>query len=147
MDAVAAMNEGLARLIPVAYGMGVRFTAMRPGFVQASVPFQGNANHFGVTYAGVVFTVAEVLGGAMHVASFDASTHYPLVKRIEIDFVAPGRGPLTATAQLPDEEVARIRAAAAGGKVPFVLTAEVTGDDGTVVARTRGDYQIRPHGA
>lgn len=147
MDAVAAMNEGLSRLIPVAHGMGLRFTAMRPGFVQARVPFEGNANHFGVTYAGVVFTVAEVLGGAMHVASFDASTHYPLVKRVEIDFLAPGRGPLTATAQLPDEEVARIRAAAAGGKVPFVLTAEVTGEDGTVVARTRGDYQIRPHGA
>lgn len=147
MDPVAAMNAGLQQLIPVAHGMGVRFTALRPGFVRASVPFEGNANHFGVTYAGVIFTVAEVLGGAMHVASFDATTHYPLVKRIEIDFLAPGRGPLTATAELPGEEVERIRAAATDGKVPFVLSAEVTGEDGTVVARTRGDYQIRPHGA
>ena len=141
------MNAGLERLIPVAYGMGVRFTVLRPGCVQAAVPLEGNGNHFGVMYAGVTFTLAEVLGGAMHLASFDAATHYPVVKRLEIDFVTPGRGPLTATAHLPDAEVARIRTAAAGGaKVPFVLSAEVTGADGTVVARTRGDYQIRPHG-
>jgi acyl-coenzyme A thioesterase PaaI-like protein len=144
---VAAMNAGLEQLIPVAHGMGVRFVAMRPGFVQAQVPFDGNGNHFGVMYAGVIFTVAEVLGGAMHVVSFDPATHYPLVKRIEIDFLAPGRGRLTATAALPPEEVERIRAAAPAGKVPFVLTAEVSADDGTLVARTRGDYQIRPHGA
>ena len=146
-DLVETMNDGLQQLIPVAWGMGVRFTELRPGFARATVPFEGNANHFGVTYAGVVFTVAEVLGGALHWASFDVATHYPVVKRIEIDFVAPGRGSLTATASLPDEEVERIRAAAAAGKVPFVLTAEVTAEDGTVVARTRGDYQIRPHGS
>ncbi|MBE7188974.1 YiiD C-terminal domain-containing protein [Jatrophihabitans endophyticus] len=144
---VTGMNAMLEKLIPRAWQMGVRFTELAPGLARASVPLEGNANHFGVIYAGVTFTVAEVLGGALHTASFDPSTHYPLVKSLTIDFTAPGRGPLTAEATLPADEVARIRAAAApDAKVDFVLEATVTGEDGTVVARTRGDYQIRPFG-
>lgn len=141
------LNAGLEGLIPVAHKMGVRFTELRPGFVSAEVPQEGNGNHFGVVYAGVTFTVAEVLGGAIHFATFDASTHYPLVKKITIEFLAPGQSTLTATASLPDDEVARLRAAAQPGeKVGFVLVAEVHGADGTLVARTSGDYQLRPHG-
>ncbi len=147
-DPVGMMNAALKQLIPVAADMGVTFTDMRPGFVRAEVPFEGNGNHFGVVYAGVIFTVAEVLGGAIHFATFDVSTHYPLVRGLEIDFVAPGKTRLAASASLSDEEVARIKAEAAPGvKVPFRLDAEVVGEDGTVVARTRGDYQLRPFGA
>jgi acyl-coenzyme A thioesterase PaaI-like protein len=127
--------------------MGVEFVEMRPGFVRAQVPFEGNGNHFGVIYAGVTFTLAEVLGGAIHFATFDVSTHYPLVKSLSIDFLAPGKGPLSASATLTEEEVTRIKAAATpDAKVPFVLEAEVVGEDGTVVARTHGDYQLRPFG-
>ena len=140
-------NGVLAQFIPVAAGMGVQFTEVRRGFVQASVPFEGNANHFGVVYAGVIFTVAEVLGGAIQLATFDAATHYPVVKSVQIDFLAPGRSRLTASASLAEDEVVRIAAeAATGAKVPFVLEAEVVGEDGTLVARTRGDYQLRPFG-
>jgi acyl-coenzyme A thioesterase PaaI-like protein len=146
-DPVVIMNAALEQLIPRAHQMGVEFVEMRPGFVRAEVPFEGNGNHFGVIYAGVIFTVAEVLGGAMHFATFDVATHYPLVKNMTIDFIAPGKGPLSASTSLSDDEVARIRAAATpDAKVPFVLEAEVVGEDGTVVARTRGDYQIRPFG-
>ena len=138
-------NAALASLIPRAHQMGVRFVEVRPGLVRAAVPADGNGNHFGVMYAGVTFTVAEVLGGALALATFPAGTHYPVVKRMEIDFVAPGRSELTATAALADDEIARLRAAARPGtKVPFVLVAEVVDADGRLVARTRGDYQLRP---
>jgi acyl-coenzyme A thioesterase PaaI-like protein len=144
---LAVMNAALEQLVPRAHQMGVRFVEMRSGFVRAEVPFEGNGNHFGTVYAGVTFTLAEVLGGAMHFASFDVSTHYPLVRAMTVDFLAPGRGALSAAASLSDAEIATVRAAAAhGGKAAFVLNAEVTAADGTVVARTRGDYQIRPHG-
>jgi acyl-coenzyme A thioesterase PaaI-like protein len=146
-DPVATANAALEALVPRAHQMGVRFVALRPGFVQAGVPPDGNGNHFGVLYAGVTFTVAEVLGGGMHLASFDPTTHYPLVRRMEIEFLAPGRGALTAVATLAPDEVERIKTeAGAGATVPFELVAEVTGADGTLVARTRGDYQLRPFG-
>ena len=141
------LNSALETLIPVAHRMGVRFVELRPGFVKAEVPAEGNGNHFGVIYAGVTFTLAEVLGGAIHFATFDVSTHYPLVRSVTIDFLAPGKGTLTATASMSDDEIARIKALATpDAKVPFVFEAEVTGEDGTVVARTRGDYQLRPFG-
>ncbi|HET6876079.1 MAG TPA: YiiD C-terminal domain-containing protein [Jatrophihabitans sp.] len=144
---LAAVNAALEQLVPRAHQMGVRFLQLQPGAVRAEVPAEGNGNHFGVVYAGVIFTVAEVLGGAMHFASFDASSHYPLVRHVDIDFLAPGRSRLVASATLPAEEIDRIRATAGTGtKVDFVLHAEVVGDDGTVVARTRGDYQLRPFG-
>jgi acyl-coenzyme A thioesterase PaaI-like protein len=143
----AGMNAMLEQLIPRAWQMGVRFVEMRPGYVRAEVPYEGNGNHFGVIYAGVTFTVAEVLGGAIHAATFDPTTHYPLVRSLNIDFLAPGKGTLTASASLSDAEIARIKAEAApDAKVAFVLEAEVIGEDGTVVARTHGDYQIRPFG-
>jgi acyl-coenzyme A thioesterase PaaI-like protein len=144
---VSTINAMLEQLVPRAHEMGVRFLEMRPGFVLAEVPFEGNGNHFGVIYAGVIFTLAEVLGGALHFATFDATTHYPLVKRLTIDFHSPGRGRLLASAALAEDEIARIRAAATpDAKVRFVLEAEVVGEDGTLVARTRGGYQIRPFG-
>jgi acyl-coenzyme A thioesterase PaaI-like protein len=146
-DPVTMINAALEQLIPRAHQMGVEFVELRPGFVRARVPFEGNGNHFGVVYAGVTFTVAEVLGGAIHFATFDVTTHYPLVKSLTIDFLAPGTGPLSASAALSADEIDRIKAAATpDAKVPFVLEAEVVGADGTVVARTRGDYQLRPFG-
>src|SRR3954462_12727300 len=144
-DPVQALNSALRQLIPVAAKIGIEFTEVRPGFVSSTVPFEGNGNHFGTIYAGVIFSVAEGLGGGMHFATFDATTHYPLVRDIRIEFLAPGRSRVTATARLSDDEVGRIRAeAATGAKVPFVREAEVLGEDGTLVARTHGDYQLRP---
>jgi thioesterase domain-containing protein len=141
------INAGMEQLIPRAHQMGVRFIEVRPGLVRSSVPFEGNGNHFGVMYAGVVFTVAEVLGGAMHFATFDATTHYPLVRSLTIDFLKPGRGDLVASASLDEATIERVRAEAATGvKAAFVLEAEVVGEDGIVVAKTHGDYQIRPFG-
>lgn len=146
-DPVALMNAGLEQLIPRAWQMGVRFTDIRPGYVRAGVPFEGNGNHFGTIYAGVIFTLAEVLGGALHFATFDATTHYPLVRGIDIKFLKPGRGPLSASASLDEQTIERIKAEATPDqKVPFELHAQVVSEDGTVVATTVGDYQIRPHG-
>jgi acyl-coenzyme A thioesterase PaaI-like protein len=140
-------NAALEHLVPRAHQMGVRFVELRSGYVRAEVPFEGNGNHFGTVYAGVIFTLAEVLGGGMHFATFDATTHYPLVRGMSIEFSAPGRGPLTAVAELDQATIAAVRAEAAEGrKAPFELRATVTGEDGTVVAITIGDYQLRPHG-
>ncbi|MEO6886231.1 MAG: DUF4442 domain-containing protein, partial [Jatrophihabitantaceae bacterium] len=84
---------------------------------------------------------------AMHMASFDATaTHYPLVKGMRIDFLAPGKGRLSASATLTAAQVAEIKAAAANGKVSYELRAEVVDSDGKLVVSTVGDYQIRPYG-
>ncbi len=60
---VELMNTALGSTIPTAHNMGVRVVEARRGFAATTVPVEGNGNHFGVIYAGVQFTVAEILGG------------------------------------------------------------------------------------
>jgi thioesterase domain-containing protein len=141
------INTTMEFAIPVAHNMGVRVVEASPGHAVATMPFEGNGNHFGVMYAGVLFTVAEVLGGVISIASFDNSTYYPLVKDLRITFLRPAKSSVRATATLDEETLGRIEAeAAAKGKADFVLDAVVTDDGGQVVATTQGLYQLRAIG-
>ncbi|MQA63582.1 MAG: DUF4442 domain-containing protein [Actinophytocola sp.] len=142
------VNAGLEFTIPVAHGMGVRAIEVRPGFAATEVPIEGNGNHFGVMYAGVLFTVAEILGGAISIATFDTSTYYPLVRDLQIAFRKPAKTNVRASATLAEDTIATVtREAAAHGKADFVLDAELTDADGVVVATTHGLYQLRTYGS
>ena len=138
------MNSALESSIPIAHKMGVKVVEARPGFAATSVPAEGNGNHFGVIYAGVLFTVAEVLGGIIPLITFDRSKYFPLVKNLDIQFVAMAKSDVRAEATLDDQTIARVEAEAAErGKADFTLEAVVTDADGQTVATTRGLYQLR----
>ncbi|MGW5138274.1 PaaI family thioesterase [Nocardia beijingensis] len=141
------VNGALEFTIPIAHKMGVQAVEVRRGYAATSVPAEGNGNHFGVMYAGVLFTVAEILGGAIAVATFDNSAFYPLVKDLHIFFRKPAKTDVRAEATLTEDEIARVTAeAAANGKSDFTLRAVVTDAAGVVVAETEGLYQLRAHG-
>jgi thioesterase domain-containing protein len=141
---VDMMNGALESTIPIAHKMGVKVVEARPGFAATSVPAEGNGNHFGVIYAGVLFTVAEVLGGIIPLITFDRSKYFPLVKNLDIQFVAMAKSDVRAEATLDDQTIARVEAEAAErGKADFTLEAVVTDADGQTVATTRGVYQLR----
>ncbi len=141
---VDMMNGALESTIPIAHKMGVKVVEARPGFAATSVPAEGNGNHFGVIYAGVLFTVAEVLGGIIPLITFDRSKYFPLVKNLDIQFVAMAKSDVRAEATLDDQTIARVEAEAAErGKADFTLEAVVTDADGQTVATTRGLYQLR----
>ena len=89
--------------------MGIKAVDVRRGYAAATVPLEGNGNHFGVVYAGVQFTVAEILGGIIAIASFDAAKYYPLVKKVDIEFTAAARTDLRAEASLDERRVASHR--------------------------------------
>lgn len=144
---VDVFNNVLEAAIFTAHGMGVRGVELRPGHAAATAPMEGNGNHFGVMYAGVLFTVAEVLGGALALSTFDVARYYPLVKDLRITFLKAARSDVRAEASLTEDEVARVATEAAErGKSDFTLDAVVTDADGTVVATTHGLYQLRAHG-
>jgi len=145
---VETMNGALESTIPIADKMGVKVVEARPGFAATTVPAEGNGNHFGVIYAGVLFTVAEVLGGIVPMITFDTAKYFPLVKNLEIQFVAMAKSDVRAEATLDDETIARVEAEAAErGKADFTLEAVVTDADGQTVATTRGLYQLRAIGS
>jgi acyl-coenzyme A thioesterase PaaI-like protein len=145
-DLLELINQTLKSTIPTAHNMGIKVVEARPGFAAATVPVEGNGNHFGVIYAGVQFTVAEILGGVIAMSTFDAEKYFPLVRGVDIQFVAMARTLLRAEAALDDATVARVAAdAEANGKADFTLDAVVKDADGQVVSTTRGLYQLRAH--
>jgi thioesterase domain-containing protein len=146
-ETVSMMNAGIERMVPIAHQMGVRFVEVARGNVTAEVPAEGNTNHVGTVYAGVLFTVAEILGGAMAMASFDPARYYPIVKDLQIKFRRPAATAVRATTTLGEDAIAKAAAdAERDGKADFVLDAELTDAAGTVVATSHGIYQLRAHG-
>ena len=141
------MNGAMAYTIPPAHKMGIKAVEARRGYAAASVPLEGNGNHFGVVYAGVQFTVAEILGGIIALSTFDSAKYYPLVKNVDIKFTGMARSDLRAEASLDEDEIGRIEAEAAEkGKADFTLDAVVKDEAGQTVSVTRGLYQLRAHG-
>ena len=134
--------------VPILEAMGIRVVEVRPGFAAAELPPEPNVNHFGVTYAGSLFSVAEMLGGLLALTTFDfdgeLAGFVPLVKESTIRFRRPALGVVRAEASLAAPEAARVREdALATGRGEFVLEATLTDAAGEVVATTLGTYQVR----
>ncbi len=144
MSITDEITASIKELIPIVAAMGVEVIEAEANSVAARLPSAPNVNHFGTSYAGSLFTVAEVLGGVFARTSLVAEGGVPLVKRVEIDFLRPAMTDVVARTTLSDEEITRVLAEyAERGKSDFELLAEVTDEAGTVVARTRGLYQLR----
>ena len=123
---------------------GMKVLELRRGYVKCMMPFAGNGNHIGTMYAGALFTVAEMPGGALFLSSFDAGRFYPVVKELDLRFLKPARSDVTIELALDDIQVASLAAEAAQkGKAEFILEGQIKTADGTVVAESRGVYQIR----
>ena len=144
---VDIVNAAMEFMMPSAHKLGVEAVEVRRGFAAATAPIEGNGNHFGVMYAGVLFTVAEMLGGMIAIPSFDQSEYFPLVKDLHIKFTAMARTDVRAEATISDAEIARVLAEASSkGKSDYVVEATVTDTSGTVVATTTATCQLRAHG-
>ncbi len=90
MDLKFAIEQG----IPFAGRTEVEVLKLEPGYVKMMMPLEPNINHVGTMYAGALFTLAELPGGAIFLSTFDASQFFPLIKGMEIKFLRedPRRG-------------------------------------------------------
>jgi len=144
LSAAKALLEGS---IPFVANTGLRVLELRRGHVKCSMPAAGNANHLGTMYAGALFTLAELPGGALFLSSFDAERFYPVVKALDLRFLKPAQGDITVTVGLSDARIAELQALAdARGKAEFALDAALVDEAGEVVAQSHGVYQIRASG-
>ena len=123
---------------------GLKAEVLEPGFVRLRMPLQGNQNHIGSMYAGALFTLAEIPGGALFMTSFDVQGYYPIIKEMNLRFRRPANGDILVEARLSEEQVAQITAQAdADGKANYRLDLELKDADGEVVAISQGLYQMR----
>jgi thioesterase domain-containing protein len=141
------VNTVMKASIPLVESCRIEIVELEPGYAKTTAPFEGNGNHLGTMYAGVLFTVAEVIGGVMAAVTFDMTKYLPVVRAMEIDFKRPARTDVFAEARLDRETIDGATAAAdEHGKAPYELRATVSDAEGAVVATTLAKYQIRRHG-
>lgn len=140
-------NSVLAQMIPRAASMGIEVVELRPGYVRSKTPIEGNGNHIGTMYAGVLFTAAELLGGAIALSTFDVTKFYPVIKDMKISYRRPATGDVFAEATMSEELVAELsEKASADGKAEFEFETTLSDESGETVATTIGIYQLRTHG-
>jgi thioesterase domain-containing protein len=124
--------------------MGLKALEIEPGRVKLTAPLSGNVNHIGSIYAGALFTLAEMPGGALFLTSFDPTRYYPIIKEMTIRFLKPVRTDVTVELTMDEAEVRRIAGEAdEKGKADYVLEGEIKDAAGEVVAVSRGLYQVR----
>jgi acyl-coenzyme A thioesterase PaaI-like protein len=123
---------------------GIRVLSLRDRYAKMLMPLEGNGNHVGMMYAGSLFTLGEIAGGAIHVTSFDMGRLFPLVKKIEIRFRRPAVTDVTLEVEISAEEASRIQAEALEkGKADYVLNLELKDASGEVVSIVEGTWQVR----
>lgn len=125
---------------------GLKAEQLEPGFVRLRMPLAGNQNHIGTLYAGALFTLAEIPGGALFLTSFDVQRFYPLIKEMNLRFRRPATSDIHVEARLDAAEIERIQAEAErAGKAEYRLDLQLIDTDGQVVAETSALYQLRKH--
>lgn len=144
---VERINQLTTGSIPLAKHCGARLVELERGRAKMYLPFEGNQNHIGIMYAGSLFTVAELPGGALFFSAFDVSKCYPIVTEMSIKFLKPARTAVTVEARLSEEEIARVtKEVEENGKSVYMLELELKDEKGEVVAVTTARYQARAHG-
>lgn len=125
---------------------GLKLVSAENGAVTCLMPAKGNENHLGAMYAGALFTLAEIPGGALWLANFDISKCFPILKSFHIDYLKPAIGDITFTVSLSPEQISDFqKQCAENGKVEFELAGDLMDQNGQTVAKSVGTYQLRKH--
>jgi len=139
-----AARNLIEKKIALVERMGLKVVELMPGYVKLTMPLEGNENHIGSMYAGALFALAEMPGGALVLTTFDPGKCFPVVKELSIKFLRPATSDITVEIALSGKEVDRITGELAeNGKSEFILRGELKDESGAVVATGQGLYQIR----
>ena len=123
---------------------GLKVLALQDRYVKLLMPLQGNVNHVGIMYAGSLFTIGEVMGGAIFGASFDMGKYYPLVREVQIRFRRPVLTDVILETDLSEERVAQIlMELEEKGKANFTLELKLTDANEEIVCIVQGIWQGR----
>ena len=144
MDKVNQMTSGT---IPLAKFCGAEVIELERGYVKMQLPFEQNVNHIGIMYAGSLFTIGELPGGALFYSAFDVTKCYPIVTEMSIKFLKPAKTAVTVECRMSEEEIERvIREVEQNGKSIYILEQEIKDANGEVCAITSARYQARAVG-
>lgn len=134
------------RSIPFAERAGIDLVEFKRGHVKMKIPLEPNKNHIGTMYAGALFTLAEIPGGAIFMSAFDMTKFFPIVAEMTIKYLKPATTDIYVEVTMSENEIERItKEATDNGKSTFILEKELKDENGVIVAITTGTYQARAH--
>jgi acyl-coenzyme A thioesterase PaaI-like protein len=104
-------------------------------------------NHNGTVNAPILYALAEVAGAGAVVAGMLelAARSFTVVKRASIEYLAPARGAVVATGEIPVEDFLSARTSVEGGEaVEVEVSVEICDSTGTVATRCVLVVAVRP---
>ena len=132
------------KTVPFVVNAGLKAIRLNPDGIKLQMPFEPNINHVGVMYAGALFTLAEVMGGAVFRVYLDKEGTFAIIKGLNIKFTRPARTDVTSEYNMDLSEAEQIlNECEKNGKADYNLELELKDKEGTVVAVAEGFYQIR----
>ncbi len=127
-------------------GAGIHVVAISDDWRYVCVELRSrfyNRNYVGTHFGGSLFAMADPFYMIMVIRNL-GGTYLVWDKAAEIEFVAPGRGTITAEFRLTDADLDDLKANTAGGeKYLRWFAVELRAADGTTVARVRKQLYVR----
>ena len=136
----------LGSIVPFATHVGVSVDRVGDGTAVATLPdAEELKNHVGTQHAGALYTVAEAASGAAMagaMAPFVADA-VSVVKQSSSRFVAPARGPITASA-VATRDATDVRSEyEISGRTAFTMQVSLTDGPGIEVAEMDFEWVVR----
>jgi acyl-coenzyme A thioesterase PaaI-like protein len=141
-----ALRTGLQQAIPFNNHVGLEYVEVGEGKGVVRLPDAANLhNHVGSQHAGALFSAGEAASGGAFVGAFaeHLGAITPLAKSAQIDYRKLAKGPIDATATLPEEPEALLTRLEADGRVEFPVTVELTDAEGQTVAAMTVAWHVR----
>jgi len=140
----SAMSATLAK-IPYTRELGLTLDRVVDGEVQMTLPDRdANQNLAGTVHAGLLYTFGETLAGvAAGLETLERA--FPFARRAEIRYLRPACGAVHGTARVEPREIERVLdELAREGRSELTIHAQLTGNNGEIVAAVDVDYAFRP---
>jgi len=123
---------------------GLEIVSLKDRYAKFKMPLQGNTNHVGVMYAGSLFTLGEFTGGIIPAVTFDIEKYYPIVKEINIKYLAMAQSDVFIETEISEKEAKRILdETEENDKADIPLELELKDKSGEIVAVVNGTWQLR----
>jgi hypothetical protein len=127
-------------------GAGIRVKRLAPGWKEVDVEMKlrwWNANYVGTHYGGSLYSMTDPFFMVMLIENL-GQDYIVWDKSATIRFKRPGRGTVTASFRLSDQQIDEIKQALnAEKKTERVFTVEVKDESGTVIAEVEKLLHIR----
>ena len=133
--------------VPLFDFLDIKFEFLDDGVICCHLPYDRKvSNHLNSVYAGVLWSIAEVLGGIAFAAN-SVPGYVPLLKSMNIEFKKPAMTDLIAQVRFSDDEALNMKQALENqGRYDFELASNVHDSNGNLVAKGLAVYAIRKMG-